>query len=102
MSMKKKATITVETERLLVISRSPHTVERWCCLCNAKVKLVGVAEAALIAGASERTIFGWVELAEIHFMETEEGKTMFCVESLLQQRDPPARKSRSLIENKKE
>ncbi len=49
-TMKKKATITTEIERFLFIRRSPHIVERRCCLCNAKVKLVGVAEAALIAG----------------------------------------------------
>lgn len=99
--MKKKATITVETERLLVISGSLHTLERWCCRCNAQVRLVGVAEAALIAGASERTIFRWVELAEIHFVETEEGKAMFCVDSLLQQRDSRTWKP-PLIEDKKE
>lgn len=97
----KTARITVETERLLVISRSQRMVECWCCHCDANVKVVGAEEAALIAGVSERTIFRWAEMAEVHFMETEEGKAMFCVDSLLQ-RGPSARKSRSLIENRKE
>jgi hypothetical protein len=89
--MKKKATITVETERLLVIGRSPQTVERWCRHCHANVKLVGVAEASLITGASERTIFRLAETAEIHFLETDEGKAMFCIDSLLRQRNQLAR-----------
>ena len=97
--MKRKATITVETERLLLITRGSHTVERWCCQCNAKVSQVSVAEAALIAGASERAVFRWAETAEIHFTETEDGKAMFCVESLLRQRDPQGRKSLPLIEH---
>jgi hypothetical protein len=98
----KTARITVETERLLVISRSQRMVEYWCCHCDANVKIVGVEEAALIAGASERTIFRWAETAEIHFIETEAGKAMFCVDSLLRQTDPRARKSPALVENKKE
>ena len=85
--MKKPATVTVETERLVVMGRSVHLIERWCHYCNADVKLVAVAEASLIAGASERTIFRLAETAEIHFIETSEGKAMFCIDSLLQQRN---------------
>jgi hypothetical protein len=89
--MRKKATITVETERVVVVSRSPRSSEGWCRNCNSKVKRVSVAEAALIAGASERTVFLWAERADIHFIETEEGKAMFCIASLLKQRNLPAR-----------
>src|SRR6185503_16671737 len=100
--MRKKATITVETERLLVVSRSPRSREGWCRECNSQVRLVAVSEAAVIAGASERTVFLWAESAEIHFIETEGGKAMFCVASLLKQRNLPARQARSALQNRKE
>ncbi len=100
--MRKKTTITVETERLLVIGRSPETTKRWCRKCNANVKVVRIDEASLITGASERTIFRLAENAEIHFIETDGGKAMFCVASLLLLRTRPARRTRPPVQNRKE
>ena len=84
--MKKKATITVETERLLVISRSRHPIDHWCHECQAYVQMIGIDEAAATAGLSQRTVFHLAEAGEIHFMETREGQTLFCSSSLAEQR----------------
>ena len=84
--MKKKATITVETERLLVVRRSRHTVDRWCHACQAGVKMISIDEAAAIASISQRTVFHLAEAGEIHFMETAGGQALFCIRSLLKQR----------------
>jgi hypothetical protein len=84
--MKRKATITVETERLLIIRRSPHTVDHWCHACQAEVKMIRIDEAAAIAGISQRTVFHLAEAGEIHFMETVGGQTLFCLRSLSKQR----------------
>ena len=47
LGMKKRtARITVETERLLVIRRSQTSCEGWCNQCEARVKLIGLEEAA--------------------------------------------------------
>jgi hypothetical protein len=81
--MKRKAAVTIETERLLVIQRSRGSVESWCALCAARVDMVSVPEAATIAGASEREIFQLSEAGAIHFAETTEGRALFCVPSLL-------------------
>jgi hypothetical protein len=82
----KKAKITIETERLLVIRRSRHTVDRWCHGCQADVRMIGIDEAAAIAGISQRTVFHLAEAGEIHFMETVEGQALFCISSLSKQR----------------
>jgi hypothetical protein len=79
---KRTARITVETERLLVISRSQTSGDGWCSQCDAEVQLIGLEEAAVIAGASQRAIFRWTEAGEIHFVETEDGKVMFCLNSI--------------------
>ena len=84
--MKKKATITVETERLLVISRSRQATDHWCHECQTNVKMIGIDLAAAIAGLSERTVFQLAEAGELHFMETIEGQTLFCFGSLAEQK----------------
>jgi len=45
--------------------------------------MIGVHEAATIAGTSEREIFQLSEAGAIHFTETVEGRALFCVPSLL-------------------
>lgn len=82
-NMKRKAAVTIETERLLVIQRSRGSVESWCAVCAAQVDMVGVQEAAAIVGASEREIFQLSEAGAIHFAETTEGRALFCVPSVL-------------------
>ena len=79
---KRTARITVETERLLVIRCSNTSGDGWCRQCQAEVKLIGLEEAAAVAGASQRAIFRWAEAGEIHFTETEDGRVMFCLNSI--------------------
>src|SRR2546430_9551601 len=73
--MIKKATITIETERLLILRRSGRVVDRWCHRCCAEVKMIGVEEAAAIAGLSQRKLFRLAEAGEIHFIETTQGRS---------------------------
>jgi hypothetical protein len=80
--MKKKATITVERERLLIISRARQACA-WCEQCKTGVHMIGIDDAAAITGRSERTIFGLAERGEIHCADTSQGKTLFCLSSLL-------------------
>ena len=90
---KRTARITIETERLLVISRSHAAFEGWCDRCRAQVKLIDLDVAAAIAGASQRTIFRWAEVGELHFTETEDGKVMFCLNSISRHGTENPRKS---------
>jgi hypothetical protein len=87
--MKRKATITVETERLLIIELSNRAVNLWCRECETEVTMLGLIEAAAVAGLSHRAIFQLAESHRVHFVETAEGKALFCVESLFRQ--TPAR-----------
>jgi len=99
--MKKKATITVETERLLVVSHSRGSVEHWCEQCGTKVLMIGLTEAAAITGLTERAIFRLTEAGAIHLMETTEGKSLFCVDSILAHTGPGARQlARAQIQNR--
>jgi hypothetical protein len=81
--MKKTARVTIETERLVVISGSHAAAANlWCAACQREVTMFGVDEASAFAGLSDRAIFQLAETGAIHFVETAEGKAMFCVSSL--------------------
>ncbi|HEY0006107.1 MAG TPA: hypothetical protein VGB17_15110 [Pyrinomonadaceae bacterium] len=85
MKKTRRTKITVETERLLVVSRGRGQVDGWCEICRAEVRLVGVEEAALVAGLGQRAIFRRIESGRLHFTETSRGALLICLESLLQQ-----------------
>jgi hypothetical protein len=85
MKKTRRTKITVETERLLVISRRRGQAEGWCEACRAEVRLVGIEEAALVARLAQRAIFRRIEPGRLHFTETPGGALWICLESLLEQ-----------------
>lgn len=87
--MKRKANVTVETERVVVISGAHAAASLWCVACQQQVTMFGVDEASAFAGLSDRAIFQLAETGAIHFVETAEGKALFCVVSL-RKLDQPA------------
>jgi len=89
---KRSAHITVETERVLVISGShAAAASLWCDACRREVTMFGLDEASAFTGLSNLAIFHLAETGAIHFVETAEGKALFCVASLrdLNQAQPP-------------
>jgi len=80
--MKKRATITFERERLLVIRRSSRGLQEWCASCQNDVDFVGVEEAAVLMGTTQRKVFCLAETGLIHLLETAEGRALFCARSL--------------------
>jgi hypothetical protein len=83
MKKTRRTKITVKTERLLVMGQGRRRVEVWCEACQAETRMIGVEEAALIAGLSQRTIFRWIEKGQLHFAETARGALLICLASLL-------------------
>jgi len=89
---KRTARITVETERLLVISRAKESIESWCAQCGEESNFIAVDEAAAVAGVSERTVFRRAEAGAIHLLETADGKARFCLNSIVRQRTQTTRR----------
>lgn len=80
---KTRTEITIETDRILVMSKRRISVLAWCADCGSRTRMVGVDEAARLAGVSSRTIYRWVEADRLHFAETDEGSLLVCSNSLL-------------------
>ena len=82
--MKKKRTeITIEIDEVKFIDcgRSA-SVQLWCQGCSAVTTMVTPQRAATIAGVTVRHINRLVEAESVHFVETENGLLLLCVNSL--------------------
>ena len=81
--MKRRTEITIETERLVVMTRSFTRRElSWCSCCDEGVDMLSTDSAALIGKVSSRTIFRWVETGMVHSSETPDGLLLICPNSL--------------------
>lgn len=78
---RKRREITIETERLLVISRHGNPI-LWCGRCAREVVMLTVDEAAMMTRSTSRTIFKLAEAGRLHFTETPEGRLLICSDSL--------------------
>jgi ethanolamine utilization microcompartment shell protein EutL len=73
--------ITIQTERLLVMSQG-RSLYSLCSACGDKVRMVTIDQAATLAQASSREIYREVEAGMLHFIETTEGSVLICFNSL--------------------
>ena len=91
--MKQRTEISIEADRLLILSRhNPHggTSTResyarpyvWCMSCADHVRPLSTDEAALQARVTSLTIFHWVESERLHYIESSEGLLLICPNSL--------------------
>lgn len=81
MKRRKRVEITVETS-LLVIRRNKNQAPVWCLDCSSLVQSVTPAEAAVLVSVNTRTIYRWVEAAQLHLIETAEQAPLICLNSL--------------------
>ena len=81
MKTTKKTQITIESERLLVLTHGSSFYGP-CPACGDEVRMVTVAEAATLAKVSWRAIYRAVEADEVHFLETAAGGLFICCKSL--------------------
>jgi hypothetical protein len=80
-SMKRRTEITIEIERVTVISR--HGKSRsWCAACGAEVAMMTACDAAQLMNVSIAVIHRLAEAAKVHFTVTPNGMLMICPNSL--------------------
>jgi len=77
----KRTTLTIQTERLVFMSRS-RSLYSLCTKCGDEVRLLTVDEAALLARVNSRQIYCLLEVGELHRIETTEFGLLVCFNSL--------------------
>lgn len=79
--MRKRVEVTIETERVLIVSRPGNTLQ-WCPGCRRWIVPLALDEAALVAGVTSRALFQWIEAGIVHSLETTSGLLRICLESI--------------------
>lgn len=79
---KKRTEITVQTDRIVVVTKQRPASRAWCKPCRREVLMLAVDEAASLAGVSSRTMYQWVEEQRVHFLETRDGLLLICSDSI--------------------
>ena len=77
--MKTRTEITVEMDRVIVVSRPGRT--EWCTSCSHPVEMLSIDDAALLAHVSSLTIFSWAIARELHSVENADGLLLICPNS---------------------
>jgi hypothetical protein len=80
--MQKRTEITIETERLLVVSQRREKPIFWCADCDTQVPMLTVYEAARTARTTPLVISELAEAGKLHFAVTLAGQHFICPNSL--------------------
>jgi hypothetical protein len=85
--MKRRTEITIEIDRVMVISRR-NTQRHWCESCGAEVDMISESEATVVAGATAQAIRRLVQSGAIHSRSAVHGGRLICLDSLLRSQSP--------------
>ena len=80
--MHKRTEITIETERLLVVSQRRERTVLWCHGCASSLPMLTVDAAAMIARTTPLVIFDLVKAGKLHSAMTASGRVFICSNSL--------------------
>jgi hypothetical protein len=84
MAVKKRTRITIETERVLVISKARSTFDGWCPVCNQVVRLLRPDEATAFTAYFRASQYQYpLEISKLHIIPTADGLMSVCLNSLL-------------------
>ena len=78
----RKTEITVETYEVLIISRHGRLSRSWCASCGKQVAIITLNDASM-SGLSIEAVRRQAEAGRIHLIETAEGLSFICLNSLV-------------------
>jgi hypothetical protein len=80
--MQKRTEITIEIERLTVVSQRCERPRLWCNRCASTLPMLSIDVAARVTGATALVIFRLAEAGRLHSAVTPEGRLFICSNSL--------------------
>jgi hypothetical protein len=82
---KKKITITVETDSILLVRRGRNSMRPWCAMCNAFTELASLEEASVLTSFDAATLTQLIKAKKLHPIEAPDGLRLVCFLSILRQ-----------------
>jgi hypothetical protein len=80
--MAKRTRITIETDSLLIL-RGRSSLRAWCSRCGAEAEMIALEETGVISNLERPELEEWLNSGELHRLQTAEGSTLICLNSLL-------------------
>jgi hypothetical protein len=80
--MTKQTKITIETDSLLIL-RGQGCQREWCSICAAEVESIAMERTEVITNLDRSAFAEWLNSEELHRLETTDGSTLICLNSLL-------------------
>jgi hypothetical protein len=74
--------ITIQTDRLVLVRRARST-RAWCQQCGREVEMVGLSQAAALAGGGKPVLPDGAQGHGWHISEDPNGSPLICLESVL-------------------
>jgi len=81
----KQTQIRINTSELILIKKMNGTAIADCPQCGARVEMVTPEQAVTMTKIRSRAIYAMVERDQIHFIETNQGFLLICLNSLQKQ-----------------
>ena len=82
MGVRRRIEITLTTRQTFVVRSSPRETALWCPVCARLSQMITPDEAAVLCATRAREIYRLIESAELHFVESDGGLVLVCLESL--------------------
>ena len=82
MRIKRKTEVVVQTHQVTTVHLTRQSICAWCGACRAAVLMLTPDEAAAVALCTGRDIYRRVDAGELHYLETDDGALLICVNSL--------------------
>ena len=80
--MRRKAKLTIETERVWIVRGGVFERMHRCEVCGEIVRLVTVDEAEKLTPIGSRAIYRLIEDEKIHFVDTGDKRLLICFNSI--------------------
>ena len=79
---KRKVTLSVETERVLVAGELGGAVTAWCAQCGKTVQVATPSEIAAAAGTSVQSLHRRISEGKLHSVNAGRGLLLICLNSV--------------------
>jgi hypothetical protein len=80
--MAKQTKITIETESLLIL-RGRSSAHAWCPHCAAESEMIAIDRFGVISNLERSALEEWLNSGELHQLQSADGSTLICLNSLL-------------------
>ena len=80
--MARETKITLETDSLLIV-HGRSLLKTWCSACAAEVESIAMERTEVISNLDQAALEEWLNSEELHRLETADGATQICLNSLI-------------------